>query len=352
MLGIRHLSWILAGLLLSALPLPAKEAADSAAIARAKARLDGLTDLTRQEPAGPRAPSDFTIVVLPDTQKYTASLHDGRPEMFVAQTDWILSNRASRQIAYVALVGDISEHGSGAEQEWWHATNALYRLGDPARTGLPDGIPCGVAVGNHDMKGGGTALFNRYFGVEHFARHGYYGGHFGTNNDSHYDLFTAGGVDFLVLSLVMNAGQDRELMHWADQVLQSHSNRQAIVVTHSLLNETLWPTPPTWTKEGRAIFEVISQHPNCFLMLCGHKHGEARKRETVGTNGHSVDLILADYQDCPHGGDGYLRVMEFSPSRRQIRVKTFSPWTGQWSTNINSQFTLDWTPPATPATGE
>ena len=75
-------------------------------------------------------------------------------------------------------------------------------------------------------------------------------------------------------------------------------------------------------------------------MLCGHRHGEGRRYEPIGTNRH-VDVVLADYQSYPNGGDGFLRLLEFSPSNNVIRVRTFSPWTGQWATDTNGCFTLD-----------
>ena len=52
--------------------------------------------LTTQEPLSPRVSGDFAIAVLPDTQMYTAARNGGKPEMLVAQVEWILSNRVSR----------------------------------------------------------------------------------------------------------------------------------------------------------------------------------------------------------------------------------------------------------------
>ncbi len=302
----------------------------------------GPTGLTDREPTNAVAPGDFAIVALPDTQFYTATRNGGLPEMFTAQTDWIISNRVSRHIVYVAHEGDISNDGSAVITQWRNATNAMYRLEDPARTGLPDGIPYGMAVGNHDTYGGGTAKFNQFFGTNHFAGHTYYGGHYGTNNDSHFDLFSAGGQDFIVLSLTMAAGSDAGLMRWANTVLQSNVNRRAIVVTHSLLNPAPWPTPAAWTGEGPPIFSALTNNPNLFLMLCGHRHGQGRRHEPVGDGSRQVDVVLADYQDAENGGDGFLRLMELSPANHAIRVKTFSPWTGQWSTNGDGYFTLEW----------
>ncbi|MCX6998435.1 MAG: metallophosphoesterase [Kiritimatiellaeota bacterium] len=352
----RKWGWIPILVLLGLLPVERAAALDEGAAAKPavasrtpavkKGAAPSPTGLTDREPTNAVAPGDFAIVALPDTQFYTAAQRGGLPAMFTAQTEWIISNRVSRRIVYVTLEGDISNDGNSVVTQWTNATNALYRLEDPARTGLPDGIPYGVAVGNHDTYSGGTGKFNRFFGTSHFASHRYYGGHYGTNNDSHFDLFSAGGQDFVVLSLTMAAGSDPELMRWANGVLQSNVNRRAIVVTHSLLNPAHGLTPAAWTPEGPPIFGALTNNPNLFLMLCGHRHGEGRRHESVAGGSRHVDVLLADYQDAPHGGDAFLRLLEFSPVHRAIRVKTYSPWTGQWSTNSDACFMLDW--PARP----
>jgi len=297
--------------------------------------------LTTQEPLSARAPGDFAIAVLPDTQFYTAARRGGQPEMLEAQIEWVLSNRVSRNIVYLTTEGDISNDGNKYPVQWLRATNAFFRLEDPVRTGLPGGLPWGAVVGNHDTHSGGTVLFNEFLGTNHFAGHSYYGDHYGTNNDSHYDLFTAGGQDFIVLALTMDAGKDPDLMHWANEVLHANSNRQAIVVTHSLLGPAAWPHPAPWTKEGLKIFPALTNNPNLFLMLCGHRHGEGRRHEVLG-NGQSVDVVLSDYQSYTNGGSGFMRLMEFSPRNQTVRVKTFSPWTQQWTTNTDGCFSLAW----------
>jgi hypothetical protein len=290
---------------------------------------------------------DFSLVALPDTQMYTAQINGGTVSMFTSQTDWIINNRVASNIVYVTGEGDISNDGdtAGYEFEWQNATNALYRLGDPALTGLADGIPCGVVVGNHDLMGGGALIwFNQYLGTSYFQGRGYYGGHYGADNANHYDLFSAGGMDFIALSLKMGAGSDSGIMAWANAVLQANANRRAIVITHSLINPAAWPTPGAWTAEGPAIFNGLTNNPNLFLMMCGHMHGEGRRHEAVGN--HYVDLLLADWQagvGGSNGGDGYLRILQFSPANNQIRVSSYSPYANQSLTDADSQFTLDYT---------
>lgn len=297
--------------------------------------------LTTREPGRRRVPGDFTIAVLPDTQQYTAAHRGGKPEMLVAQIEWVLDNRVRRNIVYLTTEGDISNDGNKYPVQWHRATNAFFRLDDPKRTGLPDGLPWSAVVGNHDTHHGGTILFNAFLGTNHFAGRSYYGGHYGTNNDNHYDLFHAGGQDFIVLALTMGAGSNPKLMRWANVVLRAHAHRQAIVVTHSMLAPAAWPRPAPWTKEGPPIFHALTNNPNLFLMLCGHRHGEGRRQEARG-NGQYIHVLLSDYQRYTNGGNGFMRLLEFSPRRQIIRVKTFSPWTGQWTTNPDGYFTLAW----------
>ena len=52
-----------------------------------------------------------------------------------------------------------------------------------------------------------TNLFNQYFGFSRYTGKSYYGGHFGANNDNHYELFTASGIDFLVISMEYDANR-------------------------------------------------------------------------------------------------------------------------------------------------
>ena len=178
---IRQVSWFVAAILTGyalmgqAAGKPAAAAAatnSAAALKKTKARaVEHSTPfaLTTQEPLSPRAPGDFAIAVLPDTQMYTAARNSGKPEMLVAQIEWILTNRLSRNIVYVTTEGDLSNDGNKIPVQWLRATNAFYRLDDPARTGRPDGLPWSAVVGNHDERAGGTVLFNTFLGTNHLA---------------------------------------------------------------------------------------------------------------------------------------------------------------------------------------
>ncbi|MCF7849628.1 MAG: metallophosphoesterase [Kiritimatiellales bacterium] len=274
--------------------------------------------------------ADFTIAVLPDTQFYSEAYHTNFP----AQTDWIVNNREALNIKYVAHLGDIVQNGDNQPQEWTHATNALYRLEDPVTTGLPEGIPYGVVPGNHDHPGG-TTLYNTYFGTNHFAGKSYYGGHYGTNNQNHFDLISIGSLDFIFLYIDFDYDNMSyvSIDAWADEVLKTHSNRQAIVVSHDIL-----ALNGEFDPRGQVIYDNLKDNPNLFLILSGHNHGEAVRQETI--EGRTVTCCLSDYQDYPNGGDGFLRLYAFSPSNDVIRVKTYSPVLDQFETDADSQFEI------------
>ena len=298
---------------------------------------------------------DFTVAALPDTQYYSSSMNGGSPAIFAAQTDWIVANRAASNIAYVAHLGDIVNYGDtnrGVEEltAWRNVTNALYRLENPVTTGLPSGIPYGAAVGNHDQSPNGdpagtTRYYNQFFGVPHFAGRSYYGGHYGSNNDNHFDLFSASGLDFIAVYLEFDVDANPLVLNWANNLLRAHSNRLAMVVSHYIGRST---TPSTLGPQGAAIYNALRTNANLFLMLSGHVDGEGSRADVF--NGNSVATLVADYQYYPNGGSGLLRLMQFSPSNSVIRVRTYSPWLNQSITDDDSQFTVPFAmPPAVAA---
>lgn len=291
--------------------------------------------------------SDFSILALPDTQYYAAERFGGRKEMFIAQTEWAITNRIARNIAYVTHLGDIVDSGdikSGLPNltEWRNVTNALYRLENPTRTQLPHGIPYGLAVGNHDQEpignpAGTTTFYNQYFGVSRFLGRPYYAGHYGTNNNNHFDFFNAGGLDFIALYFEYDTGANPAVLAWANDVLRTNAHRRAIIVTHYMANTQ---TPCNFGPQGAAIYDALKGNTNIFLMLGGHITGQGARQDTY--NGNTIRTLVADYQGWANGGNGFMRLMEFSPSNNVVVVQTFSPWTGEILTDEHSEFYFEY----------
>lgn len=278
--------------------------------------------------------ADFTVIALPDTQNYSTSY----PATFSAQTQWIVNNRASQNIVYVAHEGDIVNTASSTT-EYNNAIAAMALLENPATTGLPEGIPYGVVPGNHDTP---TTNYNltQYFGVGRYCTtyptgcRGYYGGSYPAgSNDSNYTLFSASGMNFIVINLQYE-GAPAGLLDWADALLKANGSRRGIVVSHDILSVAGAFDP--W---GQQIYDALKDNPNLFLMLCGHNHGESR-RSDPGDDGHVIYSVLADYQSYTNGGNGYLRIMQFSPANNEIRFRTYSPTLNAYETDASSEFVL------------
>ena len=297
---------------------------------------------------------EFSIAILPDTQYYTSEKKGGKKEMFFAQTDWIVKNAAKEKIAYVIHLGDITDDGEKFPQQWVNAAEAMYRLEKP-QPGYPQGVPYGLAVGNHDQTksqyplSGKTDLYNKYFGISHFKKKKWYGGHYRNDNDSHYDLFTAGGVKFIVIYMEYDSYDEdiENLNKWAAALLEKHADRQAILVSHSMIHFNKTPGTnekgfPAFSKQGQRRFDRLKIYPNVIMTLSGHvgDNGEGYRQD--GYAGNIIKSFLSDYQSRPDGGHGLMRLMTFSRSKELISVRTFSPYTGEEEKDADSEFTLPW----------
>jgi hypothetical protein len=307
--------------------------ADGAVVPAAGAELAVWVDARGDQPmtvefSGREIDPDFAVVVLPDTQFYSAS----HPETFVDQTRWVRENAATYNIRAVLHAGDITDNGA-EEDQWVNAEAAMAVLEGPL-PGLPDGMPYGLAVGNHDQRGS-TALFNRHFGAERFAGRSYYGGHYGSDNDNHWIRFDAGSTPYLALFLEYDEDADAEVLAWAHEVLAAHPDHRALVTLHYLIGRG---DPGAWGAQGRATYEALKDLTQIDLLLCGHIAGEGRRTDTA--SGHAIHTLLADYQSRTGGGDGWLRLILFSPASGEIHVRTLTTLRDEWETDADSDFVL------------
>ena len=325
--------------------------ASSSATLSLKASADGikLPGVTFYGRKRATAAPGFEVVLLPDTQYYTAIKHGGKPEILTSQVDWIVKNHKQRGIAFVLHLGDISDTGDVYENEWEIASrDGLHRLENPATTGLPDGVPYAVAVGNHDQRhkdatgkitwNGPTAFYNKYFGVGHFKSKGYYGGNFGANNNNYYTLFDAGAEKFIVISLEYDfAKRSPGVLPWAEQLLKQHAGRHGIVITHA----TIMPGfEAAFQQDGENAYNALKGCPNLMLIIGGHTEGEGWR--TDKHQGSVVHSLIMDFQQGEGGGNGWLGILAFSPRENKIRVRMYSPWLDQWRSDEYATWSLDY----------
>lgn len=148
-------------------------------------------------------------------------------------------------------------------------------------------------------------------------------------------FFSAGGVDFVVLSFEFDVSPGASLLAWADSVLAAHPTRWAIVNAPSV---TGTGDPAPFSAQGQAIYDGLKHRPNLFLMLGGHEAGEGRRSDSF--EGRRTWSLSSDYQDRANGGNGWLRILEFDPTMGELRIRTYSPSLDQWERDADSEFTL------------
>lgn len=282
----------------------------------------------------------FAWVVLPDTQYYTEQDFGATEEVFKSQTKWIVSHKDELNIAYVLHEGDVTDDNSA--WEWANGRDAMNIL---------DGVvPYVVTAGNHDGMNTSqnlTTLYNQYFPVSKFQALPNFGGVFESNRmENSYHLFSAGGVDWLLLSLEF--GPRDSVLDWAGQVLTNYPDRRAILLTHAyvfsdnkLLTRSVNEAPPTAygrMNTGTDIWEKLMRScPTMGFAFSGHCLGAGRLVQT-GDFGNQVFEMLADYQGEALGGAGYLRIVRFYPDQDRMTVQTYSPCLDDWRTNSDDQF--------------
>ncbi len=295
---------------------------------------------------------DFTVVVLPDTQFYSQTY----PQIFDSQTQWVANNAAAQNIQLAIGVGDIVNVGTSATQ-WGNASHSAGIL-DQAH------VPYAFAIGNHDYDtlpptSRTATTFNQYFGPSRYASAAYYGAsnYPPGSNENFYETFTWGGKSYLIL--VLEFVPRNSALAWAKSVLDANTDKEVIVVTHSYLysDDTTVDECDTADMVGdnngaMQWSKLISQYPNISVVLSGHITNQFNaRRSDVGVGGNFVHQIFANWQTSTNGGNGYLRIMQFSPSNNTINVQTYSPYTGLYLTDSGDQFTLKWHNDGTPGSG-
>ncbi len=305
---------------------------------RPVARLEAIAHDRSLTRALAQSEATFTMIGLPDTQNYSEFF----PSTFMAQTEWIGVNRTPLGIRFVSHFGDVVNHALDVT-EWKNADIAMRVLDEL-------GVIYGVCPGNHDITPEGTPSspyvpqqYLEFFGAQRWSDRPWFGGA-SPSGMSTYQCFNAGGVPFLALHL--DCDTPIAELAWAQGILDKHKDRPTLVTTHKYLQDAedyvagvpIVPSgryPSSWyLQEGfynpygvqaEEFFAwFLRKNTNIFLVQCGHFHEEYRQA-SVNVDGRIIHEVLADFQDDPNGGDGWLRVMRFDTEEDRIDFETYSP---------------------------
>lgn len=267
-------------------------------------------------PAPEPEPTEFTIAVFGDTQTWVF----GQDDRFSEAATWLADNAEELNLAHVLHSGDVVNWGWLAPSQYAIA-DAAYQVLDEA------GLPYSLAIGNHDARivghdnipgstgyGGGayvnnpecadpvntrlddpadcsspilirqTQEFNEVFDTDRVGSEGEFEAGLVDNS---YTTFSAGGADWMVLTLEMNARP--AAIEWATDVVEAHPTHNVLVQTHYYLNPNGSITTSNsgyGATSGTYLYDtLISQYPNISMVFSGHTGTSAQRTDqTVGGN--------------------------------------------------------------------
>lgn len=331
----------------------------------------------------------WSLIMVPDLQNYT-KWGRNQPLMDLMMA-WIVENIDTLNIKMVMGVGDLVQNDEKitndydgdqtTQSQWLSVSNAFARL---------DGkVPYIAATGNHDYsidrEGNRTSRYSDFFTIDrnHLNQKALVQNSRNeqgrpTLENSAYEIKGLNGKDYLFMT-VEYAPRDT-VITWAKKVaaLEQYKNHRVILSTHEYINakDAHTSSTPSWlywepynidnqiqkssriklpnANNGKQIWEKLVQpSSNIELVLCGHISGEGYRMDK-NRSGKPVHQILFDAQSMGgghrdgNGGDGWLRILEFFPDGRTVKVKTFSPLFGisptsrphAWKKDARNDYTI------------
>ncbi|MGV0919303.1 metallophosphoesterase [Empedobacter falsenii] len=312
--------------------------------------------------------NSWSIIMIPDIQNYT-KFSQNQP-ILELMTKWVENNIDHLNIKMVMCVGDLVEQneiinnghdGNQTAQKQWEAAAKAFSY-------LDGKVPYVTATGNHDYtinrEGKRWTRLDEFFPIDKnflnrktIVQNGVDENEKATLANSAFELKNLNGKDFLFLTL--EYAPTNNTIDWANKIvkLEQYKNHQIVMMTHAYLgrDDKRLAKDETWiifepysinnkiqkseriklpnSNNGEQIWQkLVKSTSNMQLVLSGHISGEGYKQDK-NEAGKSVHQILFDAQSMGgghngNGGDGWLRILEFYPDNKTIKVKTFSPLFG------------------------
>ena len=323
-------------------------------------------------------PGSWSMIMLPDPQTYVK--FDYNQPLLELLTAWIVRYQEKLNIQMVLCTGDMVEQNNvlnpdgikfnqPSKLQWEAAARAFCRL---------DGkLPYVLTTGNHDFgfksAENRQTNFDKYFPVDKNWMNQKMLRDVGFNDEgmpsltnATYEFVSPHGKKFLIL--VLEFAPRDEILDWAKKTIEQekYAGHTVILLTHSYLNlksehiitENYKLAGPNY---GAAIWKKLVQpSKNIQVVLSGHIAAPNDVKAHIGFRidsnaaGKQVQQMTFNAQALGggwqgNGGDGWLRILEFLPDGKSIKVKTFSPLfavsptTQQyaWRTEPYDEFTIN-----------
>ncbi len=333
--------------------------------------------------------SSWSLIMLPDVQNYVKW---GRNQPLLdLMMAWVEENIDTLNIKMVVCVGDLVQNnekinndydGNQSTQRQWESVSRAFAK-------LDGKVPYIAATGNHDYsinrEGRRTSRYSEFFTIDRnhlnqktLVQNTRNEAGEPTLENAAYELKGLNGKDYLFLNIEF--GPRDTVVTWAKKVaaMAQYKNHRVILMTHSYLNkddkliagETKWLFWEPYAidneiqksphiklpaaNNGKQIWEKLVQpSANIEMVLCGHISGEGYRNDK-NTAGKLVHQVLFNAQSMGgghrdgNGGDGWLRILEFFPDNKTVKVKTFSPFFGAspttqqfaWKTDVRNEYVI------------
>jgi Lamin Tail Domain/Calcineurin-like phosphoesterase len=314
----------------------------------------GFVDTVPQQPFMPSPDAAWSMAIIPDSQNYAKSSAD--KHIFTQQTEWIRDHREAFNIQVVLHEGDIvnnnntNDPSSGNQtstQQWQNAQESMFVLNNH--------LPYIMAAGNHDY--GTTNAQNRSTNINNYfkatdnpfvdpAQGGILKGVMtpGEIQNAYYDFTAPDGREMLVIALEWEPRP--ATVSWANQIaaLPEFADHTAVLLTHAYLqggNSRYTSSKVAADYSGSELWQgLVKEHENFEMTFNGHFGGDgAGYLVSAGDEGNLVHQMFFNTQFETHGGDGWLRIVEFLEDGTTVRVRTYSPFWDMQRTH--SQFSFE-----------
>jgi len=314
-------------------------------------------------------PASSTMILFGDPQGYVK--YDINQPIFELTTLWVSDNVEHLNIKAVLCTGDLVEQNENnalnrkmlnqsSTQMWESISRSLSRI-----DGKVPFISCG---GNHDYGFKHSENYNtNYPKYITFERNGCYVdclkeeypnrlGHASLENAAFE--FEMPGWSHKILVISSEFAPSAGAVEWARKLVTSdkYKDHYVIYLTHSCLKEETaeytdhegyWVTKQEGNHSGKMLWDnLFSQVDNIRLVICGHTGRPAKTgnveddfrlstayRADRNKSGKTVHQMMFNVQTVGggwegNGGDGWLRILEFMPDGKTIKVRTYSPLFG------------------------
>lgn len=303
-------------------------------------------------------PNSFSMILFGDPQGYIK--YDINQPIFDLCTAWVADNIDNLNIKAVLITGDLVEQNENividrnmlnqtSREMWESLSRSLERLDNK--------IPYIISTGNHDYgyknAENSRTYFPDYIPFERNAAwrnlliSSYPNRNGVVSLENAAFEFKLPNWDKLLIITTEFAPRD-EVLLWAKKLVENPHYEDYIVIfmTHSflrertaerILDENYSIYPHNW---GQGIWDkLIAPAKNIYLVICGHAGKPGSFEDSVAyrydknNSGKIVHQMMFNVQTLGggwegNGGDGWIRILEFMPDGKTIKVRTYSPLFG------------------------